>query len=192
METSKKKCRWCRHLSRKGDRFYCEVRNKTYAYKSIINMAPEDCVGEYEESELDAISGRPASERVENAARCFRCGAYIGNSFYDGEIYCDKCRTEARKEDSYKIRTNMNEENCASLVNAIVENVFREYKKTLQDIMKCKRYSRKMELLHQKKKLENYMFSRDFQMWNIESVDVNKMIDSIQKGIEYSEEEYGA
>lgn len=191
METSKKKCRWCKHLSRKGTRFYCDVRNKTYAYKSVTHMAPESC-GEYEESALDAISGRQASGRVENEARCFRCGAYIGNSFYDGEIYCEKCRSKARKEDCYRIRTNMNEEICYSLVNAIVENVFKEYTNVLYDIMECEKEKMKLGLLHQKRKLENYMFSKDFQTWNIDNVDVNRMISSIQDGIGYSEDEYGA
>lgn len=192
METSKKKCRRCKHMTRKGDRFYCDVRNKTYAYKTIIHMAPENCVGEYEESALDAISGRPASERVENGVRCYRCGAYIGDTPIDGEIYCEKCRTQARKEDSYRIRTNMNEEICYSLVNAIVENVFKEYADVLYDIMECEKEDMKLGLLHQKRKFENYIFSKDFQKWNVDNVDVNKMINQIQDVVEYSEDEYGA
>lgn len=191
------RCRWCKHLSRQGEKFYCDVLGRSYCYKSVLNGVSKKCENRFEESALDAISGRPLSEKVKNEARCFRCGAYLGTSLYDGECYCEKCRTIARKEDNEKIRENMSAESCVNIINAIVENLFREYAGVLYDIMEYKINGRENEemkwgLLYQKRKLENYMFSRDFQMWNIEGIDINRMIDSIQKSIGYSEEEHGA
>ena len=198
METNKK-CRWCKHLSRKGDKFYCDARNKIYAYKSIINMSPDSCIGLYEQSELDAISGRLASERVDNEVRCFRCGAYIGNNKSD-RIYCEKCSKVANEEDRQKIRKNMNNAVAESLVLAMLYTINKDYSRILSEIKRISRCDKMndddqnkiLALLYKKRKMENYLFSDDFEKLNFSGINASNMIRLMQEKAGYSEEEYGA
>lgn len=190
------RCRWCKHLSRQGKKYYCDVIDKAYCYNSIANGKSKKCNNAYEEAALDAISGRPLSERIENEARCFKCGTYLGSSFFAGRIYCDKCAAQGRLEDKEKIRKNMNDDVAEDLVHAIIEGLFRDYTKVLHKIMKLgdniKKEPKKLELLKQKMKLEEYMFSSDFAMLNSGDLNINKIIEAIQAQVGYSEDNYGA
>lgn len=208
-----RRCRRCSHLIPQGDgKYFCEKRNKVYAYRSVKTMKADDTNGcEYKRASLDAISGKPSElydsrREVEIEFRCYNCGRVITSSEVDN-LYCEKCLDKCREEDKLKIKKNLDDrKTLAFLANAVIQRAWKDYTDTLEEIIKKTKKLEKQEdskkrkflrdsidlLLDQKHYLELYFLGGDYHILNLEEYDIPKLILEVQKMCGYDEDKYGA
>lgn len=211
-QQNQRRCRRCSHLIPQGDgKYFCEKRNKVYAYRSVKTMKADDTNGcEYKRASLDAISGKPSElydsrREVEIEFRCYNCGRVITSSDISN-LYCEKCLDKCREEDKLKIQKNLDDrKTLASLANAVIQMAWKDYTDTLKEIIKKTKKLEKQEdskkrkflrdsidlLLDKKHYLELYFLGGDYHVLNLEEYDIPKLILEVQKMCGYDEDKYG-
>ena len=211
-QKDQRRCRRCSHLIPQGDgKYFCEKRNKVYAYRSVKTMKADYTNGcEYKRASLDAISGKPSElydsrREVEIEFRCYNCGRVITSSDISN-LYCEKCLDKCREEDKLKIQKNLDDrKTLASLANAVIQMAWKDYTDTLEEIIKKTKKLEKQEdskkrkflrdsiglLLDKKHCLELYFLGGDYHVLNIEEYDIPKLILEVQKMCGYDEDKYG-
>lgn len=189
-----KLCRFCRHISRKPDfSCYCEVSGEPLTGQQVRAKRARKGCG-FRKARQDFVSGAPVEMAVLGGRFekfiCWRCGCTYYSK--DDDLYCESCRKTAREKDNEAINKNLNNNAVlGNLINAIVEQTFRDYTNVLERLKEAIEFEYSdehiEELIDKKCKFENYFFSHDFQRYNVTNIDINKMINMIHKAEGFDE-----